>query len=102
MKGTAQLAARPEALDLPVDETALIVVDLQNGYASPGGYRDLAGKDIGPGFVDQVGIIYKMSKTPGQIRRQAPPVGADTADVLKEIGYPASAIEALVKTIGTF
>lgn len=62
----------------------------------------LAGKDIGPGFVDQVGIIYKMSKTPGQIRRQAPPVGADTADVLKEIGYPASAIDALVKTIGTF
>lgn len=62
----------------------------------------LAGKDIGPGFVDQVGIIYKMSKTPGRIRRQAPPVGADTADVLKEIGYPASAIDALVKTIGTF
>lgn len=62
----------------------------------------LSGKDIGPGFVDQVGIIYKMSKTPGQIRRQAPPVGADTADVLKEIGYLPSAIDTLVKTIGTF
>jgi ureidoacrylate peracid hydrolase len=48
MSATARLAARPEAIDLPLAETALIVVDLQNGYASPGGYRDLAGKDIGP------------------------------------------------------
>jgi len=61
----------------------------------------LSGKDIGPGFVDQVGIIYKMSKTPGAIRRQAPPVGADTADVLKEIGYADSAIKALVEKIST-
>ncbi len=61
----------------------------------------LSGKDIGPGFVDQVGILYKMSKTPGKIRRQAPAVGADTADVLKEMGYPASAINTLVDVLGT-
>ena len=30
----------------PADETALIVVDMQNAYASPGGYLDLAGFDI--------------------------------------------------------
>ncbi|MCW0180168.1 MAG: cysteine hydrolase family protein [Zavarzinia sp.] len=42
-----QLATRPEALTLAVGETALIVVDMQNAYASPGGYTDLAGFDIG-------------------------------------------------------
>ncbi|RFA30815.1 pyrimidine utilization protein B [Alkalilimnicola ehrlichii] len=41
-----QLSARPEPLNLKPSETALIVVDMQNGYASPGGYIDLAGFDI--------------------------------------------------------
>lgn len=39
-----QLEARPEPLLL--SRTAVIVVDLQNGYASKGGYRDLRGRDI--------------------------------------------------------
>ena len=43
-----ELSARPEPIELPLAQTALIVVDMQNGYASPGGYRDLVGKDIGP------------------------------------------------------
>jgi ureidoacrylate peracid hydrolase len=42
------LAATPEPIELPIPGTALIVVDMQNGYASRGGYRDLAGKDVGP------------------------------------------------------
>ena len=42
------IPARPEAVKLPPAHTAVIVVDLQNGYASPGGYRDLNGRDIGP------------------------------------------------------
>ncbi|MDB5459998.1 MAG: amidohydrolase [Caulobacteraceae bacterium] len=40
------LAARPEALDLATSNTAVIVIDMQNAYASPGGYVDLAGFDI--------------------------------------------------------
>jgi nicotinamidase-related amidase len=40
------LPARPEALRLARQETALVVVDMQNAYASPGGYLDLAGFDI--------------------------------------------------------
>jgi len=40
------LSARPEPLDLTVAETALIVVDMQNAYASQNGYLDLAGFDI--------------------------------------------------------
>lgn len=43
---TVTLPARPEALPLNPRETALIVVDMQNAYASPGGYLDLAGFDI--------------------------------------------------------
>jgi ureidoacrylate peracid hydrolase len=40
------LPARPEPLRLAVDETAVVVVDMQNAYASQGGYLDLAGFDI--------------------------------------------------------
>ena len=40
------LPARPEALRLVAAETALIIVDMQNAYASPGGYIDLAGFDV--------------------------------------------------------
>ncbi|MCK1389641.1 pyrimidine utilization protein B [Bradyrhizobium sp. 1] len=40
------LPARPEPLRLAVDETAVIVVDMQNAYASQSGYLDLAGFDI--------------------------------------------------------
>jgi ureidoacrylate peracid hydrolase len=40
------LPARPEAIRLDARKTALIVVDMQNAYASDGGYLDLAGFDI--------------------------------------------------------
>ena len=40
------LQAEPEPILLRPAETALIIVDMQNAYASPGGYLDLAGFDI--------------------------------------------------------
>ena len=40
------VAARPEAVDLPLARTALVVVDMQNGYGSPGGYRELIGRSM--------------------------------------------------------
>ena len=40
------LPARPEPLRLNPAETAMIIVDMQNAYASPGGYLDIAGFDI--------------------------------------------------------
>jgi ureidoacrylate peracid hydrolase len=40
------LRARPEEFPLVPRETALIVVDMQNGYASPGGYIDILGFDV--------------------------------------------------------
>ncbi len=43
---TLTLPARPEAIAFAPQETALIVVDMQNAYASQGGYLDLAGFDV--------------------------------------------------------
>ena len=43
---TIMLPARPEPIALAVSQTAVIVIDMQNAYASPGGYLDLAGFDI--------------------------------------------------------
>lgn len=40
------LNARPEAITFAPQQSALIVVDMQNAYASPGGYLDLAGFDV--------------------------------------------------------
>ena len=40
------LPARPEPIRVSADETAVVVIDMQNAYASPGGYLDLAGFDI--------------------------------------------------------
>ncbi len=37
------LNARPEAITFDAQQSALIVVDMQNAYASKGGYLDLAG-----------------------------------------------------------
>ena len=43
---TVTLPARPEPIRVRVDHTAVVVIDMQNAYASPGGYLDLAGFDI--------------------------------------------------------
>ena len=45
---TVRLDARPEPIEFIPNQTAIVVVDLQNGYASPGGYRELIGQDVGP------------------------------------------------------
>jgi len=44
--GSVTLPARPEPIRLNPAETAVIVVDMQNAYSTPGGYVDLAGFDI--------------------------------------------------------
>ncbi len=51
------LAARPEALRLAPQETAVVVIDMQNAYASEGGYVDLAGFDIS----GAAGVIGKIA-----------------------------------------
>ena len=46
MPRTVQLAARPAPITVIPEETALIVVDMQNAYCSKGGYIDLCGFDV--------------------------------------------------------
>ena len=53
------LPARPEPIRVAVHETAVVVIDMQNAYASVGGYVDLAGFDIS-GAADTVGQIGKV------------------------------------------
>jgi ureidoacrylate peracid hydrolase len=42
----ATLAARPQPLEIDLGRTALVLVDMQNAFASKGGMLDLAGLDI--------------------------------------------------------
>lgn len=46
MTRTVALPARPEPLTVTVEETALIIVDMQNAYCSKNGYLDLVGFDV--------------------------------------------------------
>lgn len=46
MTHTVTLPARPEPLTVIVEETALVIVDMQNAYCSKGGYLDLVGFDV--------------------------------------------------------
>jgi ureidoacrylate peracid hydrolase len=56
------LPSRPEALRIDAATTAVIVIDMQNAYASPGGYVDMAGFDIS-GAADTIGRIVTVLDT---------------------------------------
>lgn len=83
------LPARPEALHMKVAETALVVVDMQNAYASLGGYLDLAGFDVS----STAPVIANINKACDAARAAGIPViffqnGWDPAYV--EAGGPGS------------
>jgi ureidoacrylate peracid hydrolase len=61
------LPARPEPIRVSVEETALIVVDMQNAYASKGGYLDLAGFDIGgaAAVIEQCAKVLATARAAG-------------------------------------
>ena len=65
--GAVTLPARPENLPINPSETALIVVDMQNAYASPGGYLDLAGFDIAgaAGVIDKIALLVEAARGAG-------------------------------------
>ena len=52
----SEINAEPEPFGFQVERSALIVVDMQNAYASKGGYLDLAGFDVSgaPSVIDNV------------------------------------------------
>ena len=66
-EGAVTLPARPENLPINPAETALIVVDMQNAYASAGGYLDLAGFDISgaAGAIDRIALAVEAARKAG-------------------------------------
>ncbi|CAN5544085.1 pyrimidine utilization protein B [soil metagenome] len=61
------LPARPEALRLSPHDTAVVVIDMQNAYASPGGYVDLAGFDIAgaAGCIEKIATVLRTARSAG-------------------------------------
>ena len=64
---TVTLPARPEPLIVDPATTAVIVVDMQNAYASPGGYVDLAGFDIAgaAGVIGRIAQVLDVARGAG-------------------------------------
>ncbi|KQU53293.1 pyrimidine utilization protein B [Sphingomonas sp. Leaf339] len=60
--GTMVLPARPEPIRLSPADTAVVVIDMQNAYATEGGYVDLAGFDIA-GAASVIGRIAQVLDT---------------------------------------
>jgi ureidoacrylate peracid hydrolase len=61
------IKAEPENLSIRASETALVVVDMQNAYSTPGGYLDLAGFDIsttGP-VIEKIKIAIAAARQAG-------------------------------------
>src|SRR3954453_9304900 len=65
--GAVTLPARPENLPIDPRETALIVVDMQNAYASPGGYLDIAGFDIvgAAAGIEKIAVLVETARRSG-------------------------------------
>lgn len=78
------LPARPDPIEVDPAATAVIVIDMQNAYASPGGYVDLAGFDIS----GAAGVIERISQVLDTAR------GAGMQVVFLQNGWDADYVEA--------
>ena len=78
------IPARPEPLRIVPRETALVVVDMQNAYASPGGYIDIAGFDVSgaPPVIGRIDTLLGVSR------------GAGVQVVFFQNGWDAEYVEA--------
>src|SRR3984957_7716320 len=64
---SVSIPARPEPIRIAAPETALVVVDMQNAYASPGGYIDIAGFDVtgAPPVISRINTLLDLSRRAG-------------------------------------
>ena len=82
--GSVILPARPEPVKVSASDTAVIVIDMQNAYASAGGYVDKAGFDVAP-----------AAATIGQISRVLEAArGAGMPVIYLQNGWDADYVEA--------
>ena len=82
--GSAILPARPEPVKVSAGDTAVIVIDMQNAYASAGGYVDRAGFDVGPA----VAVIGRIARVLDTARAAGMPV------IFLQNGWDADYVEA--------
>ena len=45
-EGTLTIDAKPQAIEIDISRTAVLIVDMQNDFGSKGGMFDLAGIDL--------------------------------------------------------
>jgi ureidoacrylate peracid hydrolase len=59
--------AKPEALDVDLNKSAVVVVDMQNAFASKNGMLDIAGADLAdaPGVVRVIGQVLSAARSHG-------------------------------------
>ena len=62
-----RLNACPEPVEIDFQRTAVVVVDMQNGFASKGGMLDIAGVDISgaPAVVQSIGEVIRGARRAG-------------------------------------
>lgn len=62
-----EITARPEPVTFDPKQSAVIVVDMQNGYCSPGGYFSYLGVDLSPfeRVVNAISQLVTMSRNTG-------------------------------------
>jgi len=67
MASLLTVPAKPEAITVNPHETALVVVDMQNAYASKGGYLDILGVDLSgiPAVVESIQRVIATSRSMG-------------------------------------
>ena len=66
----AALEALPQNLRLDLNQTALVIVDMQNDFCSPGGWLDHIGVDFAPAR----GPIEPLNRLLPQLRREQVPI----------------------------
>ena len=84
-----ELAARPEPVAFEPKQSAVIVVDMQNGYCSPGGYFSHLGVDLSP-FERVVNAISQLVTKARQAGMQIVWLQNGWDPQLKEAGGPHS------------
>src|SRR5260370_35222543 len=62
-----KLNAKPEALDVDFAKSAIVLVDMQNAFASKGGLLDIAGADLAdaPRVVRTLRDVIGTARSPG-------------------------------------
>ncbi len=65
-----KLPTRPEPVDVPLERCALVVVDMQNAFASRGGLLDLAGHDVS----GAVAVVERLQRLSAAARATGVPI----------------------------